>query len=1193
MSSDRVSASSPHHHRRAVASLMTAALLMAACTPSTPQPTATAAPAETAAAIAATASPESVLGPAPNATEAPATPAPDATGQATGEAAAPAAVEPTAAADAGQATQGTFAEDNALCAEFIGEDIPDGLMPYLRCGYFTAPERHGQPNGRTVQLPVVVLKSSSANPAPDPVLILQGGPGGSGIREYFGPLLSRGFRPGEDRDIILVDQRGSFQAKPALICDEYRDLYIRQIETGASGDAAAQERLAANAACKQRLEAEGVDLSAFNNIENAADVARLPRALGYTDYNIYGVTYGSLLAQHILANHPQGVRSVILDGVLPRSGNFALARNANFQTALQKIFEACQADALCANDFPDIQQRLLTLVANLNAAPTPMQVTSNAFTQTITFDAPLNGTQLLATLLFHMQTPGGVSRLPRLIDQVEGGDLAYLSRLRDRYELEPLRDTTLGLLNSVLCSEEANFSAEQAEAADAAALADLNVYRGAAEIAELCKIWNVQRLPAEADQAVRTDIPVLVLNGEFDALTPAEGAKDALAGFSNVRQITFAGQGHGQVPGNPCAASLIANFLNAPSVELDTQCVKNAPPFEFSTTTLTLVPFTNVEARVGGVRPIGWVQAAPGIFADDVSVAALAYDVRESISPVAVERRLQELNARRTATRSAGGVEWTLYEGRLGDALYDLAISADGLHEIALVTGDQAQREALAQSVFIPAIDSFLAIKVPPQVIVISEPAAGLEVTSPAQVSGVTAKTPFENTLVYRVYNGQGLIISEGPIAVKGDLGGPGAFTASMPFTVTQREAGRIEVIDIDAASGQPVATAAVSVTLAPVNVESMAPIITLTLSAPAPNAEISSPAEVRGTISITPFEKNLVYRVFDRQGKVVGEGPITAEGEFGQPATFAAPITFTVAESGLGRVLVEDGNEAGGPPFATAAVDVQLVAPAAPAAAITPTTPVTLPAPVTPTAPAESGVLLPTLEPDAFSLNPAGVARSVRKTVIDAAPFDPLSPPDGNGVPQHLRFTFDRDRLADFFAPRQRQLLVLPIADYLAMYPEPQRAEIEDQVADMQALLKARPQAITGTIPVLPTIGASQVLRSNVSYVDFNGGACVRFITAYRQDVGAITDQDLVYTCQGLSDDGAYWISFVYPVSSTATPANANSVTRAQQARIQANASAYLAEVQVALDRLSARSFRPILTRLDAMLRTLRLPQP
>jgi hypothetical protein len=117
-------------------------------------------------------------------------------------------------------------------------------------------------------------------------------------------------------------------------------------------------------------------------------------------------------------------------------------------------------------------------------------------------------------------------------------------------------------------------------------------------------------------------------------------------------------------------------------------------------------------------------------------------------------------------------------------------------------------------------------------------------------------------------------------------------------------------------------------------------------------------------------------------------------------------------------------------------------------------------------------------------------------------------------------------------------------------------------------------------------------VLRADVDYIDFTGGSCVRFVTAYRFDVSPITDSDLVYTCQGLSSDGKYYVSFTAPVASTATPSDINDVTRAQQAQINANYTSYLNGLVNSLDALAPGNFRPTLAALDKMLGTLAIKE-
>lgn len=1180
MSSDRVPPALRTSRRpvRALAGLMAFALVAAACSTAGPEPTATPPPPTVVtAAPVGEATPMSVLAPAePTALPIAPTAAPEA------EAAQPQATPTTTTAPATRpavTTAGTFEENNALCERFIGEKIPEGLSRYLRCGTFTVPELHAEPDGNQIKLPVVVIKSASQNPASDPLVMLQGGPGGSAIREFFSTIVRSGFSPGDDRDIILVDQRGSLLAQPSLTCPEYRETAIRHIQSGLMGEAAEQERLAANAACRERLAGAGINLAAYNSVENAADIAALPRALGYVDYNLYGKSYGGLLAQHIVALYPRGVRSVILDGAIPRAGKFALRRNANFQQALQKVADACAADELCDNDYPDIQNRFIALVNALNASPAPMTITTRSLTEVITLNAPLTGEALLSTIYTMMYDSYGISRLPRLMDLVEKGDLDYLTRLRERFELQVLNETTIGMFNSIFCSEEANFTEDEAKAADADLRPELQVFRSAREILATCKQWNVPLLGDDVHTAAQSDIPVLVLNGEFDPLTPPEFDAQAAAGFSNATQVLFRYKGHGQAPGNACAASLIANFLNAPATQLDAKCALGSQPIEFSTTSVQLTEFTDPLAGVGGKRPIGWIEISPGVFGDDVSVAAIQFEHQAVPNPVALRRQLETGRFRRTETRTIGEVNWQFFsssgDGRL---LRDIAVGNDGRFIVQLISADPNQRERLYREVLVPAVESFIAIQAPAQTIVIETPQQDNEVTSPAPVSGYTSRTPFENNLVYRVYNSAGLIISEGPITVKGSLGGPGTFATTLPFTVTQREAGRIEVVDIDVATGQPFATAAVSVTLVPVNLEGQPPVFLITIDTPAPNATLISPARVMGSISLTPFENNLVYRVLDASGAQVGNGPISVVGELGRPGTFDATIVFTPTQGGRGRLVIEAPNEAGGLPFATSAVDVLLEAPAAASETIT-TTGV-----ITQTAPA-------TLDPDKFSLNPAGLARRVTKEVRPSIPFNPNEPPQLNGWPPHLRFRFDDDRPADdYFAPRQRQLLIFPVAEYRAQFTGDELAEFDAMIASLKAMLESRPGTITETITVLPTIGASQVLRSQIGYLDFDGGSCVRFITAYRQDVGAITDADTFYTCQGLSDNGRYFVSFVYPVSSTALPASARRVTRAELARIEKDPEGYLRRVEAALNRLPSRGFRPSLAQLDTVMKSLKI---
>lgn len=230
------------------------------------------------------------------------------------------------------------------------------------------------------------------------------------------------------------------------------------------------------------------------------------------------------------------------------------------------------------------------------------------------------------------------------------------------------------------------------------------------------------------------------------------------------------------------------------------------------------------------------------------------------------------------------------------------------------------------------------------------------------------------------------------------------------------------------------------------------------------------------------------------------------------------------------------------------------------------------------------------TLHLSKFSVKRTGVVRSVAKESRPQVLNDPDASPKLNGLPQHVRFRFGREQLDDSFVPRQRQMNVLPIAAYRALFSPEDQATFDKMIASLKVLLDERPGTVTEPIAVLPAIDANQVFRAHLGYIDFDGGSCVRFITAYHQDAEPVTDADTFYTCQGLSNDGQYYISFVYPVTSQALPTNARRVTRADMRRLSDDYEAYVNRVESQLNGLSSRGFRPYLSQLDAVAESIRI---
>jgi len=217
------------------------------------------------------------------------------------------APEPTATVEPTQEPVATFEE--APCPF----EVPEGAM--VECGFVVVPEDHSDPTGPTIRLAVAVLKDQSGEHQPDPVMLLTGGPGEKTVAN--GPALAPVLAPiHPNRDLILFDQRGVGLSEPALECPEFVQALFDLLDEP-DPNVALQARFDALMACRDRLMSEGHNLSAYNTVQNAADVDAIRVALGYDQVNLYGGSYGSLLAQATMRDHPEGIRSVAINSVLP------------------------------------------------------------------------------------------------------------------------------------------------------------------------------------------------------------------------------------------------------------------------------------------------------------------------------------------------------------------------------------------------------------------------------------------------------------------------------------------------------------------------------------------------------------------------------------------------------------------------------------------------------------------------------------------------------------------------------------------------------------------------------------------------------------------------------------------------------------------------------------------------------------
>jgi pimeloyl-ACP methyl ester carboxylesterase len=442
----------------------------------------------------------------------------------------------------------------------------------VECGYLVVPERHSQPDGPTIRLAVAIFKSHSPFPAPDPLVIAQGGPGGSSI-EFADLIAFNSLR--DRRDIILFDQRGTLHSEPALLCPEIDAITEETIEQHLSLEQSFKLEEEALLACRSRLAEEGVDLAAFNSLENAADVEALRLALGYEKINLYGVSYGTLLALHVMRDYPAGLRSVILDAVVPAQTNFITEIPRTQDRAFSELFNACAAGPVCQADYPELEQRFFELVAALNKQPATVPLTDPETGQH--YQAILDGHTLIELLFQMLYSTDHIPVLPKLIDNARAGDYTILSNTWPTLAFD--HTFSLGMYHSVICAEDADFQVEDMRVDGVRSQIATIAGMQSESILNTCVRWNVPPLGPSVDKPIVSDIPTLLLSGQFDPITPPAFAETVAKTLSNSYAYTFPVNGHGAaIPGNDCSDRIVQTFLDNPDVEPDASCLAKQPP---------------------------------------------------------------------------------------------------------------------------------------------------------------------------------------------------------------------------------------------------------------------------------------------------------------------------------------------------------------------------------------------------------------------------------------------------------------------------------------------------------------------------------------------------------------------------------------------------------------------------------------
>ncbi len=660
---------------------------------------------------------DDVMTPTPTATSAPAaTVTPTAAPKAT-ETPEPAATTTPTATAAPTATPEPGAEIPRFEEAACNFDVPVSLD--IECGYLVVAEDRDDPaNERTIRLHVAIFASESNRPAAEPIIYLEGGPGGDALETVpfafearFAPFLA-------DHTFIMFDQRGTGYSEPSLACPESTELSLELLDDILTDEEANAVYLEMLGNCRERLLAEGANLAVYDSAASAADVDDLRRVLGYEQVNLYGISYGTRLAQTIMRDYPEGVRSAILDSSYPIAADLLTEIPRNASRAFETFFAGCAADADCAAAFPNLEERFYALVDALDAEPITVPVFYLFDRQN--YDAALQGDDLIAVFFQALYSADIIPLLPQLIADVESGDYELLSALLSNFILNS-EFSSVGMYYAVQCSEEAPFAGEeQLDEVENPRLRDY--YEGSvADEVQACALWDVPAADGFENEPISSDIPTLVLAGEYDPITPPEWGEQVAATLDNAAFLQFPGLGHGVSVDHPCPLQITVDFLAAPEAEPDASCIAQmaGPSFIIpgEPEAVTLIPFTEaiLGTQYSGVVPDGWEAQGNGAFARKQSALDQTTVLQQVVaggnaslflSLLSDQLGLEEEPESSGEYVDAAGRAWTLYEMDVQGTPGNMALVDDGgLTYIVILFSSEDEQAFYVEELFLPALE--------------------------------------------------------------------------------------------------------------------------------------------------------------------------------------------------------------------------------------------------------------------------------------------------------------------------------------------------------------------------------------------------------------------------------------------------------------------------------------------------------
>jgi pimeloyl-ACP methyl ester carboxylesterase len=429
-----------------------------------------------------------------------------------------------------------------------------------RCGSLSRPLNTDDPDSETFALRVAVVPALNLNPEPDPVVPIAGGPGQGTVQFYS--AYAGAFEPlRRNRDILLIDQRGTGESA-RMDCPVAEDLV--------EGSYTDEQTREFTQLCLDTLPH---DPRYFTTSVAVRDIEAVRLALGYPALNVYGVSYGSRVAQHYARRYPATTRTVILDGVLPPRLPLGPEIATESQRALNEIFSRCSNDLDCKERFGDLGVTFTELSQRLDNQPVRIK---SADPLTGVYDSVTFGRDELAVALRLLAyNPSTIALIPLLVSEAANGNYRPLVAQFQMTVSGLTEMLAVGMHNAVVCTEDVPYYDFESIDADAIGRTYMGLLQFDA-LRSICSVWPIGVIDDNLRVPLAQDTPVLLLSGSADPITPPRYADMAARNLMRAWLLTGKHQGHGQIAVG-CMPNIVDDFVTGKGLDdVDTSCFQSS-----------------------------------------------------------------------------------------------------------------------------------------------------------------------------------------------------------------------------------------------------------------------------------------------------------------------------------------------------------------------------------------------------------------------------------------------------------------------------------------------------------------------------------------------------------------------------------------------------------------------------------------